>query len=182
MHPTARKCVEAAAALWVAGAALVGVAPSLYGLASGWLGGLLDIAVGFLQEALIPTGAVLVGAAVVVQALRGTRPSLVQTETTLSGAIPTVRPPTGGVPTVRPVTGATPVVGPVTGAVAEPTAPLSPSPLPPVLTGAVPTAQAAGAPAGPEGGPSVAGPAEPAPASGAVAVAGKRPPRSRKKR
>ena len=135
MHPTARKCVVAAAALWVAGASLVGVAPSLYGLASGWLGGMLDIVVGFLQEALVPTGAVLVGAAVVVQALRGTRPSLVQTETTLSGAIPVVRPVTGAVPTV---TGAMPAVGPVTGAVLV-TEPATSRPLPPVLTGAVPT-------------------------------------------
>ncbi|MCL2424404.1 MAG: hypothetical protein FWD11_11040 [Micrococcales bacterium] len=118
MHPTARRCVWVAAALWVAGAALVGLAPALYDLASGWVGGALNIVVGFLQAALVPTGAALVAAAVVVQALRGTRPSAIAPDDVrpATGTVPVValRPPTGTVPVVglRPPTGTIPVVGP----------------------------------------------------------------------
>ncbi|MCL2454807.1 MAG: hypothetical protein FWD18_05835 [Micrococcales bacterium] len=80
MYPTARRCVWAAVLLWVAGAALTGTAPTLYRLAdgwtvNGWVTGAFDVLVGFLQLALVPTGAALIGAAVVIQTLKGTRPS-----------------------------------------------------------------------------------------------------------
>ena len=193
MHPAARKCVVAAVALWVAGAALVGVAPTLYGLADGWLGGVVEVAVGFLQEALIPTGAVLIGAAVVVQALR-TRPSLVEPEATLTGATPmagTVAPAAPASPfppSAAPVpTGAVPTMQAAVPTPPGPTPPGPPSsPVPRYLTHPPSGAVSQGSPV--VGPPSAASggeaplfepvePVDPAPA-----LDGKRPPRSRKKR
>ena len=151
MHPTARRCVWAAAVLWVAGAALVGFAPTLYDLADGWLGEAVNIVVGFFQEALVPTGAVLVGAAVVIQALRGTRPSAaaevvpgsqtspvvgVPTAESRPATSPTPQPPSGAVPSAplsSPVPAVPPVSGP--GPAAEPVSGGIPS-AGPVLTGA----------------------------------------------
>ena len=146
MHPTARRCVWGAVVLWIAGASLVGVAPTLYDLADGWLGGAVGIAVGFLQEALVPTGAVLLGAAVVVQALSGTRSSSGAADvapgaapgagTPRTGAMPTVGPPTGTTPTapLAPPSSAAP---PVQRSGAAPSVPSRPVP---ALSGPVPTA------------------------------------------
>ncbi|MCL2091643.1 MAG: hypothetical protein FWH11_10695 [Micrococcales bacterium] len=181
MHPTARRCLWAAVVLWVAGAALVGFAPTLYDLADGWLGGALSIAVGFLQEALVPTGAVLLGAAVVIQALRGTRPSSVAQVTPEGQASPV----TGALPTAgpRPPTAPTPLAPPPSGAVpsAPPSSPVpvmsplsSPVPAVPPLSGPVPTA-------GPGSGAATTA-APVLPGTGATQVAPERPPRGRQSR
>ncbi len=169
MHPTARRCVWAAVLLWVAGAALVGLAPTLYGLADGWLGGAVEIAVGFLQEALVPTGAALVGAAVVVQALRGARPSSGAEDPSgpeTSGQVATTAgPPPLSAPTPRPALSASAPSVPVPSAPA-PSRPVSLSPVPPPapaapappLSGAVPVPSSPVLAAAPRSGPVLAAP------------------------
>ncbi|MCL2467165.1 MAG: hypothetical protein FWF02_04360 [Micrococcales bacterium] len=133
MHPTARRCVWGTVVLWVAGAAIIGLAPTLYDWESdwesGWATGAWDILVGFLQDVLVPTGAALLGAAIVIQVLRGTRPSATDPDsagppsdtfpavipTGPSGMTPQVGPPAGLNPQVGPPAGLNPQVGPPAG-------------------------------------------------------------------
>lgn len=161
MHPTARRCVWGAVVLWVAGAALVGFAPTLYDLADGWVGEAVDIVVGFLQEALVPTGAVLIGAAIVVQALRGSRSATSGQEA--PGIAATAEP---GSPTSPPATSPTPLAAPPLSDAIPSVPPSAPVPAVPVPD-PVPTSDPGGVPAGPV-----------LPGTGATPVASANPARS----
>ena len=75
MHPTARKCVRWATGLFVVGAVLIVFGPHLFAAIAGRVPnegavlGAVDVTVTLVRWTLMPLGASLVGAAVVIQTL-----------------------------------------------------------------------------------------------------------------
>lgn len=78
MHPAAKKCVQWSIGLFVLGAVLMVYLPDLYAAITKVAGAnaevglnLLDLAFQLVRSTVMPVGAALVGAAVVIQALAG---------------------------------------------------------------------------------------------------------------
>lgn len=81
MHPTATKCIQWAAILFVVGAVLVVVGPSVFVWVAELAGanaaagvGFIDVALTLVRWTTIPTGASLIGAAIVINTLSPERP------------------------------------------------------------------------------------------------------------
>jgi len=76
MHPTAKKCVQWAVGLFVVGAAFIVWGPDLFSAIANAAGpnarpvtDLVDVLVTLVRWTLMPVGASLIGAAVVIQVL-----------------------------------------------------------------------------------------------------------------
>jgi hypothetical protein len=78
MHPTAKRCVQWAVAVTIAGAVLMTYGPTMFAAVARVAGanaeaglGVLGIALTLVSSTAFPMGAALVGAAIVIQALAG---------------------------------------------------------------------------------------------------------------
>jgi hypothetical protein len=76
MHPTAKRCVQWAAAAVVAGAIVLAYGPNMYVALADGAGANADVGLGLVQivltlvrELMFPLGAALIGAAIVIQTL-----------------------------------------------------------------------------------------------------------------